>query len=324
MGWFVTGLVALLLAVTTLIIRSLIKAHEPGHRDYTDTKLARRGAMVLAVVLGVLGLTIMFLDSYTIIPARNVGVVNTFGNANRALDNGWHWVAPWSSVEQIDATVKTVTLDADLGQWAQGVCTGVTVRLANQTTACLDITIQWNLDQRANVNELWQRYRGANDDLIGNIQNNVVIRETRRAANLEFADYNPLVALNPDNKATVKTADQLNTETLAKLRTFVDPGISIDTVFISVTHYDAVTQQKLNGYAQALADTQIATQQKLTAEQQRLANEKLASSTATDDPGVLYQNCLNLVFSLAAKGQLQNLPPTFNCGGSSTPVIVGK
>lgn len=80
----------------------------------------------------------------------------------------------------------------------------------------------------------------------------------------------------------------------------------------------------LNGFAQALADTQIATQQKLTAEQQKLANDFLAAASS-NDPGVKYQNCLNLVKDLAAKGQLQNLPPTFNCGGpDSTPVIVGQ
>lgn len=33
---------------------------------------------------------------------------------------------------------------------------------------------------------------------------------------------------------------------------------------------------------------------------------------------------LSVYAALAAKGQLQNLPPTFNCGESTTPVIVGS
>jgi hypothetical protein len=100
----------------------------------------------------------------------------------------------------------------------------------------------------------------------------------------------------------VSTAD-LATATVADMRATVDKGIVVDTLLISVVHYDDVTQQKLNGYAQALADTQIATQQKLTAEQQRLANEKLATASS-NDAGVKYQNCLNLIKDLAAKGQL--------------------
>lgn len=265
------------------------------------------GLMVLAAIL-------LFFDSFTIIPARNVGIVNNFGKANETLSNGAHFVPPWSSIETVDATVQNVNLD-------NPNC--VTVRLANQTTACVDLTLQWNIDQHANANELWQRYRGNNDKVVENIGNNVVRRELQRALNVAFEQYNPLAVLTNSGAPQISTGD-LARQVLAAMKASVDPGIDVDTLLISIVHFDPVTQNKLNGYAQALADTQIATQQKLTAEQQKLANDILATQSS-NDPGVQYQNCLNLVKFLASEGQLGNLPTTFNCSqAGAPPVIVGK
>jgi regulator of protease activity HflC (stomatin/prohibitin superfamily) len=325
--WFIIGLILILAGAVAFVVRARIKAVEPAadrsgypprpDREEYEAAVSVRRILATIGVLAVLGgLVTLFMDSYTIVPARNVGVVNTFGKADQALSNGWHWVKPWSSVETVDATVQNLNRDA-----AGNNC--VTVRLANQTTACVDVTLQWNIDQHANANELWQRYRGTNDNVVGNVGHNVVERELQRALNKAFETYNPLAVLTGGDGPKVSTAD-LATATVADMRATVDKGIVVDTLLISVVHYDDVTQQKLNGYAQALADTQIATQQKLTAEQQRLANEKLATASS-NDAGVKYQNCLNLIKDLAAKGQLAGLPATFNCGdGASAPVIVGQ
>lgn len=300
MGWFVLGVILLVIGVGLAL----------AARRRTRIQLIRIGAGLIAV-----GVLAIIASSFTVVPARNVGIVNTFGKAEQALDNGFHWVKPWSSVETVDATVQNINLGSDTKD-----C--VTVRLANQTTACVDVTVQWNIDQKSNANELWQRYRGNNDDVVGNVGRNVVERELRRALNVVFETYNPLQVLAGGDIPSVKT-DDLATRALKEIRDNVDAGIVIDTVRISLVHFDQTTQDKLNGFAQALADTQIATQQKKTAEQQKLANDLLAAASS-NDPGVKYQNCLNLVKDLAAKGQLQNLPPTFNCGSDSAPVIVGQ
>jgi regulator of protease activity HflC (stomatin/prohibitin superfamily) len=313
MSWFITGLVLVLIGIVALLVRKRV-AGKP------DTRAYEPGLTVFATVIGVvailLGLFTVAWDSWTIIPARNVGVVNTFGNANRTLDNSAHAVAPWSSVETIDATVQTFKFDK-----ADNTC--VTVRLANQTTACVDSTLQWNIDQKADANSLWQRYRGSNDDVLANVGNNVVKRELQRAMNGVFETYNPLAVLQGGTNLT-KT-DDLAAQVLTKVRNTVDPGIVIDTVLISIVHFDDTTQGKLNAFAQALADTQVAMQTEQTNKAIKLANDALAS-TSSADPGVQYQNCLNLVRYLASVNQLQNLPQTFNCSqdGSGTPVIVGQ
>jgi len=312
MAWFIIGIIGIALGVFVFALRGRV-AGNPESRNYDPTY--KTIAAVTGGLLVVLGLFIVVWDSFTIVPARNVGVVNTFGKAEGALENGFHWVKPWSSIETIDATVQNVNLSSDAKN-----C--ITVRLANQTTACVDVTVQWNIDQHANANELWQRYRGNNDDVVGNVGRNVVERELRRSLNVVFESYNPLAVLANADKPNVSTDDLAN-KALGEMKAHVDAGIVIDTLRISVVHFDDTTQQKLNGYAQALADTQIATQQKKTAEQQKAANDLLAAASS-NDPGVKYQNCLNLLKDLAAKGQLQNLPPTFNCGESATPVIVGQ
>jgi regulator of protease activity HflC (stomatin/prohibitin superfamily) len=312
---FVWGLIFIAVGVLAFVYRRRFA----GTPSPTNKKRSPwRGRIVVAVAVGValIGVLIVIGRSVVVVPARNVAVVNTFGRAEGALDNGWHWIKPWSSIEIIDATVQNINLDQDNKNCA-------TVRLANQTTACVDLTLQWNIDQHANANELWQRYRGSNDDVVGNVGRNVVERELRRALNVVFEKYNPLSVLSGDGTPSISTAD-LASQAVTIMRSSVDKGIVIDTLLISVVHYDDVTQQKLNGYAQALADTQIAAQQKKTAEQQKQANDLLAAASS-NDAGVKYQNCLNLIKDLAAKGQLQNLPATFTCGdGAQTPVIVGQ
>jgi regulator of protease activity HflC (stomatin/prohibitin superfamily) len=312
MAWFIIGIIVIALGALVFVARRQLTGN-PESRNYDPTY--KTFAAMAGIFLVGLGLAIVAWDSFTVVPARNVGVVNTFGKAEGALENGFHWVKPWSSIETIDATVQNVNLSSDAKN-----C--ITVRLANQTTACVDVTVQWNIDQHANANELWQRYRGNNDDVVGNVGRNVVERELRRSLNVVFESYNPLAVLANGDKPNVSTDDLAN-KALGEMKAHVDAGIVIDTLRISVVHFDDTTQQKLNGYAQALADTQIATQQKKTAEQQKAANDLLAAASS-NDPGVKYQNCLNLLKDLAAKGQLQNLPPTFNCGDSATPVIVGQ
>lgn len=312
MFWFILGLFLAILGVLIFAVRKRA-AGDPNSRNYEPRH--QTAAATVGLLLIALGVFTVVWDSFTIVPARNVGIVNTFGKAEAALDNGFHWVKPWSSVETVDATVQNINLSSDAKN-----C--ITVRLANQTTACVDVTVQWNIDQQANANELWQRYRGTNDDVVGNVGRNVVERELRRSLNVVFETYNPLQVLADGAAPNTKT-DDLAANALREMKSHVDSGIVVDTLRISLVHFDDTTQGKLNGFAQALADTQIATQQKLTAEQQKQANDLLAAASS-NDPGVKYQNCLNLLKDLAAKGQLQNLPPTFNCGDSTAPVIIGQ
>lgn len=307
MFWFVAALVVI--AIGVLLLWAC------GRAESADDRTIIGGAAAVALVLGI---GIMAFNSFTVVPTRSVAVTVAFGKPTGSLANGFHLVAPWAEVEVFDASVQTLKLRKDPGEGEQSCAT---VRLGNQTTACVDVTVQWNIDQNGDVVELYRKYKS-----FGNIQANLVERQLQRALNVVFETYDPLASVTGQQDKAPVTLDSLAQKALGELRTATGAGIKVDSITIPLVHYDGTTQEKLNAYAQALADTRIAGQREQTAQAVKRANEVLASGTTASNAGVQYQNCLNLIADLAAKNQLANLPATFNCNvaGAGTPVIVGK
>ncbi len=327
--WLIAGLVSL--GVGILVYRNRKKPIPASLAPRGSTAMAQArvakqtqaGGLILGLLLMVFGVTVVGMDSWTVIPAKNGGVVNVLGNANRSLSNGPALVEPWATVETVDATKQNFNYNPDMAQWSRTdapVCTTVTVRLRNQTTACLELTMQWNINQQGNINELWKNYRGTNDNVVLNVGTNLVLRQLQRAANNAFETFDPLAVLNNDGTSSVTTTS-LSKDIEADLKRSLGNEIVVDYMIISVVHYDAVTQSKLNAFAQQIADTQIATQAVITAKQRQLANDILAAASSSD-PGVMYQNCLTLIADLAAKNQLQNLPQAFTCGGATPAALL--
>lgn len=268
----------------------------------------------VALGFGLLAGLFLFLASATIVPARNVGVEVALGKPVGKLDNGFHMVAPWHRVEKFDAGVQTLEMTGD-GNGKDAPC--VTVRLQNQTTACIDvIRSQWNIDPNGDVIELYRRYRK-----FDKIELNVIAGQEMNALVATFATFDPLAGITGASDAPLKSTDDLAKQALRQTQSSVGTGIHVDNLLLRV-NYDPTTQGKLNDYAKALAETRIAMQNRQTAEQKALANKALAAQASVRDPGVQYQNCLNLIADLAARGQLAQLPPTFNCGDPRSQVIV--
>ncbi len=315
------------------------RQRQQERRDRADTRreaarVRRAGGFAAAGILLSLGLGTVLLDSFTIVAARSVAVQTAFGKVQgEPLTSGWHWVAPWNSVEKFDASVQTLKFykggtesDGKPKDGYDGTC--VTVRLANNTNACVDVTTQWAINHDpaagADVNELYLKYK-----TFDNIHDNLVTRQLQSALNEVFGGYDPLAALgtdaaDPAAKPTVNTKDlqgKVKTALIADLGGF----ITVDSVTIPLVHFDADTEGRLKAFQAAKADTRIAQQTKLTATEQAAAAEKLAAKAgALDKPGVRYQNCLNLIGDLAKRDQLKNLPTTFNCAeGGSPPLLLG-
>lgn len=317
--WFIVSILLILLGITGIWLR---KKYQPSTRmNARDAKLAKQGAIGLPMLLLVVGAFILIMDSWTMVPAKNAGVLNILGNANSSIDNGAHIVYPWASIEHVDATKQNENFRADMGQWERGVCTTIPVRLANSTTACPDLTLQWNINEQANLSSLWRNYRGSNDNVVANVGINLVRPRLQAAANQAFEHFDPLKAIN-DQGAVELSTTELSDAIEQNLRTALGSDIVIDYVTIGLVHYDAATQSRINAFAQQVADTRIAAQAVKTAEQQVLANQKLAADTSSNSQGVQFQNCLNLVQNLAAKDQLKYLPPGWSCSGQSAANIL--
>lgn len=289
-----------------------------GSNIYTMPGQNRRPIRLVALGVLAVGLLFLVFESTTIVPARNDGVVNVLGNVTETLPNGWHLIAPWASVEKVDTTNKPIQLTDDGN--ADNGCTSIAVRLATQTTACQDVFVQWQIDPKGDAADLWKSYRGSNDDLINNLQNNVILPRLRSEMQKEFSTYDPLAVLQGGKLQDTTTMQE---PVKSVLKSDMPPGVLLLDVRFGQIHYDTATQSKINAYSQALADTKIAQQQEQTALAQSAANKNLANDPSTNSPGVQYQNCLNLIANLAAKGQLTGLPPAFSCSQSGgTPVIV--
>lgn len=263
MPWQVWVTIILLIVIVVAVLGAL-GAKNPA---------ARTRSVRIAVVAGVIALFVVILGSTTIVSARNVGVVTTFGRPSGTLSNGLHWKAPWQSVTEMDGTIQ---IDNHTGESA------TTVRLGNNSTAFVDNSVRWRI-QPAAADELFLDYRQ-----FANVRDNLVTRELRAALNEVFADFDPL---SPENVEGANV-QALGDEVAEKLRAKVGGQIEIINVIVPLVNYDQATQDRINALNVEKANTRIAEQRAKTAAAEAKANEILAASVS-NDPNVLVSKCLD-------------------------------
>jgi regulator of protease activity HflC (stomatin/prohibitin superfamily) len=150
-GWQVfAAMLLLIVTVFALVARAIAK-----------TPASKTRSLRIAVVAGALTIFVLILGATTIVSARNVGVVTTFGRPSGTLSNGLHWKAPWQSVTEMDGTIQ---IDNHTGENAK------TVRLGNNSTAFVDNSVRWRI-QPAAADELFLDYRQ-----FENVRDNLVTR----------------------------------------------------------------------------------------------------------------------------------------------------
>jgi regulator of protease activity HflC (stomatin/prohibitin superfamily) len=150
-GWQVfAAMLLLIVTVFALVARAIAK-----------TPASKTRSLRIAVVAGALTIFVLILGATTIVSARNVGVVTTFGRPSGTLSNGLHWKAPWQSVTEMDGTIQ---IDNHTGENA------TTVRLGNNSTAFVDNSVRWRI-QPAAADELFLDYRQ-----FENVRDNLVTR----------------------------------------------------------------------------------------------------------------------------------------------------
>ena len=119
-----------------------------------------------------------------------------------------------------------------------------------------------------------------------------------------FSTYDPLQVLQGGQLLDTTT---LQAPVEVALKGDMPSGVLILDVRFAQIHYSATTQSKIDAFSQSVADTKIAVQNEQTATAQAAANKILAADASSSNPGVQYQNCLNLIANLASKGQLVQL-----------------
>lgn len=332
--WFVFAVLCILAAFGGALIASSMRKREVAERErlnriYADdarsgfnrrepvavTPSARLGVVAISLLLALLGIFTVFMDSFTVVGAREVAVQTAFGKVQgHPLGSGWHWVPAWNNIEKFDASVQTLKFyQAEKND--DGDC--VTVRLANSTNACVDVTAQWNINYKGDVNALYLQYK-----TFDNIHDNLVRRQLQSALNEVFGTYDPLAAIGTATETPQTNTKQLQDLVRTALQRDLGDAIQIPSVTIPLVHFDGDTEARLKNFQAAKADTRIAEQQKLTAQAQADANAILAKDPSIKDPGVQYQNCLNVTRELAKSDQLRNLPLTWNCSQTGAPAVI--
>lgn len=306
--WTILAGIVILCGIAVLVKGKVELVKEKGTQyrpEVVETiPLRSLGLLILALGLGTL-----FLNCFTIVGAKNVGVVVAFGRPTGTVTNGWNWVAPWSSIETFDATRQALKLTGggdDNGDPIQ-------VRLANNTMATVEVSGEWEIDDSVGITDMYRDYR-----TFDNVTNNVVRRRLSAALNSVFEKYDPLLSLKGE-KQTVTMGD-LEEATKLKLQSILPKGVKIVTLYLPKIVYTDEVQAQINQYISAVNDTKIAQQQLLTATARKEASAKLAEGDLT--AGVLYQNCLDLVERLMKDGKA--LPAAFNCGTSPVTVVPVK
>lgn len=222
---------------------------------------------------GVFGVFLLFLilGSTTVVSTRNVGIPTTFGRPNGELSNGFHIIAPWQDVTEMDGAIQLQKFEGDKA---------MEVRLGNNSTAKANVTIQWRLDPHS-APSLFLDYRN-----FKNIEENLVDKELGVAMNSVFATFDPLARGASDGAPLVPLSESVQ----HKVQKAVGSRIEIQKVFVPLVTYDKDTQDRINALNIEKANTRVAEQSEKTAEAQAKANEKLRASVS-NDPNVIVNNC---------------------------------
>lgn len=249
-----------------------------------------------------LGLLVIGADSFTIVGAKDQAVQVSMGVPVGTLDNGFHIVRPWSSTESFSTAKQPLKLSGggdDNGD-------PIVVRLANSTTATVEVSAEWRLIDGMDITKLYGDYK-----TFEKLTEDVVRRRMSAVLNRVFEKYDPLAAIS--GKGEVTSLNNLEKEALEKLQAEMPAEIKIETLYLPKIEYAASVQSQIDAFINAVNETKIAKQQLETATARKEANDKLAQGNQS--AGVLYQNCLDLVERLVKDGK--TLPPAFTCGGAN-------
>jgi regulator of protease activity HflC (stomatin/prohibitin superfamily) len=304
-GLLIFGLLLGLIAIICLALRT------------KEIDGARVPFWIIGLVFGFFAVLTLFFSMYRSVPPRSVGIEVQLGKVQGTLQSGPHMVKPWTKVINFPSTIETTKLQ---GQGTAGDEDGpcATVRLGNQTTGCVNVSAQWQVDvnDREGVDKLYAQYRS-----FDHIEPNLVMPQLLHSLYKPMESFNPISSLNRDSGTVdVKTSD-FEAQGQAELQQAVGSAIKITKYTINLIQYDQDTQNKINSFAGSVADTRIAQQQEVTNQAKSRANDALAESEASKNPAVLAQNCLDFTERATKAGQA--LPPTWSCfGGGGTNTLL--
>lgn len=292
MFYIITAIILLLLSVAGFAARGAIK------REFGEVPLGM--FLIFPAILVVF--TLFF--SFTTVDARAVGIQTGFGRYHSTMDNGLHFKAPWTSVEEFSTLLQSADLEGE---------EGVDVTFKGGGSGTVNATFRWSIsdDQSDDgAKALWEKYR-----TFENVSSMLVYREGKDTVLNVANDYTP-------NEARTKQ-DVIGAEIKKRMSDRLSEyGIVVDSVSVLSMPLDAKTQASLDKVVSSQNDVERA---KADRERAKIDNEtiKLREESGALTPEANQRYCLELVnaWDVSKNG---NLPATFDCSLNSDgkPVIV--
>ena len=280
--------IVMLIAIVVLIGAAVAWFFQRSEDGQFFAFITAAGSLVVVLVS-------LVIASSNIVGTRQVGIVTSFGKpTGETLSNGYHWLAPWKSVTEMDAAIQNDVFNGDKR---------IQVRLGNNSTALADANVRWNIVE-GKADELYQQYK-----TFDNVRSNLIERNLRTALNEAFTKFDPLSNDPQKNNLTTVTADAL-----AALKSKSGNQVEILDLSIPVIDYDEKTEERINAINQSRAQTTQAEQDAKTAEQRRKAAEVLAGQPVPDLK-IAIAACVN---RMAETGVSLNCYPI---GGSVVPTL---
>jgi regulator of protease activity HflC (stomatin/prohibitin superfamily) len=255
------------------------------------------------------------------VPAKNVGVVTTFGKvSDRNLGAGLHFIWPWQKVTTLDATIITDKFVGEQnGENGRSDLDCISVRIQDGTTACVSMVIRSQIDP-SKANDLYANYRS--DDVDGAIFDALIRTQLTAAANEVFRDFDPVLTGSgtkvntsaPNLQALSGEVLDVMTRNLTEASSTSEPEVNMVALTVSYIAFSETTEERINDLQAEVAKTRVAQQQEATAQAQAKANRLLASSVSKD-PNVLVSKCFDIFNSMVQAGQ--PIPAGFTCWPSS-------
>jgi regulator of protease activity HflC (stomatin/prohibitin superfamily) len=269
-----------------------------------QTKEDQRGGALTGLGVVFLAFLVFFIGGFKSVPVKSVGVVTAFGHVGSTYKPGLHHTWPWNTVNILDETVQTTTFSGK---------NCLDIRIGGQQTACLDVTIKWQVRDSAAA-DLFQNY-DTSGNIQGVIKNSLVVRELEQVVNQVMGDYNPIQDVAANSTSGNSQFSTFGPKVLTQMRSDIGSQIDVLSIIMPFAQYDSSTQSRLNAIQQQYAETAIADEQVITNQAQAKANAAIAQSV-NNSPAVLEQECLQTVQTAIKSGY--QLPAGFNClGGSS-------
>lgn len=299
------------LVVVLLLLLSFNAPREP-QRDEIGRGSFRAWAGAGVVVLVIV--TVLF--AMTIVHARNVGIITSFGKEAGPVDAqgnhlpkgpgiGWTW--PWEAKEEFPTNVQYLVMDNS--DKADGT---TKVSYKGGGNGEVDSTIRWTLDPTKAV-DLWRKYRE-----FDKVTDQLVKASARTSLGVVVGAYPPNEARSGEKRREITDAVTADLN-----KTLDSNGIRVDSVSITDVRLDGKTQGSIEALIKANADLQRATidQQRATIEAQ---TAKIRQNSGSLSPAALQRYCLEIAnsWNVVTNGKM---PETYNCGlGGTSPVIVGQ